>query len=97
LYPTSVLRSSTLSGFSIVVVSPTGSFLTRLDLAAARLGQRVRELDVIRTCSGSDLPAHLIHQFADNGVAGLNALLQGDIGVQRLTLDVMRPANHGRL
>src|SRR5690606_29632604 len=63
------------------------------DLAAAGLGQCRRPLDVVGRGGRADLVAHLLHQLPAQRFARLDAFVQGDVGVDALSLDVVREAH----
>ena len=66
------------------------------DLAGACLGQRRRPLDQVRRGDRADLLAHPLSQLGAQRLAGLVAGFQGDVGIDRLTLDIVRIADTGR-
>src|SRR5258708_15195296 len=70
---------------------------TAHDLAAARLGQRVGEADLLRPCDRSDLLDDVLLELTAQDVVRLEAALGGHEGDQGLALELVRPAHHRRL
>mmetsp|Transcript_64432 Transcript_64432/g.172548 ORF Transcript_64432/g.172548 Transcript_64432/m.172548 type:complete len:418 (-) Transcript_64432:908-2161(-) len=67
------------------------------DLAAARLGQALREADHLRRGEGADAAPHLLAQRRRNLLRGGVAVLEHHEAVHRLPLDLVRHAHHGGL
>ena len=61
------------------------------------LEQARRDLDQVRAGNRADFLTHMLDQILDQCIVHLNALAQRHIGIDALSLHIMRIADHSRL